>query len=225
MEVYYSFLCAMCTWTLFCDGLNYEALKRPHKTDKEAAVKSILSYKLLIVSRGVYNHPGYPQCVCSRLKSVGQLKYNHNLTYLDTDEKVPTVHEKRVYRDAIYTVKREQSKVRLYIHAYTSKQHEDMKMSGMYDVLYANKECFIAGTLLPSDKLTAVNQIPSSPKDNAACLLWRKLNAGKRSRHRCRAAFKKRCAKYGKYRFVFTREACLKKRMTKVSDPGAVGLN
>ncbi|KAL3217196.1 hypothetical protein MRX96_006098 [Rhipicephalus microplus] len=76
-----------------------------------------------------------------------------------------------------------------------------------------------------SDKFTAVHQIPSSPKGNAACLLWRKLNAGKRNRHRCRAAFKKRCAKYGTYRFVFTREACLKKRMTKASVTGAVGLN
>ncbi|XP_075725618.1 uncharacterized protein LOC119180048 [Rhipicephalus microplus] len=157
--------------------------------------------------------------------SSGPVKYKHNLTYVDTNGKVPTVHQKRVYRDAIYTVKREQSLVSLNIHAYTGTQREDMKMSGTYDVFYANKECFIAGTMLPSDKFTAVHQIPSSPKGNAACLLWRKLNAGKRNRHRCRAAFKKRCAKYGTYRFVFTREACLKKRMTKASVTGAVGLN
>ncbi|XP_075725616.1 uncharacterized protein LOC119180091 isoform X2 [Rhipicephalus microplus] len=173
---------------------------------------AILSNKLLIVNRGVYRRPDFPKCVCSQLKSVGTVNYRHNLTYLDTDRNVHPMYQKRVYRDAFYTVKREQSMVRFSVHAYMDSLREDPKMSGAYDVFYANKECFIAATRLPR---------------NAACLLWRRPHARERNRNLCRAAFKKFCIKHGSYTFVFTTDACLKKRnlKTKVSLPVAQGLS
>ncbi|KAL1447510.1 hypothetical protein MTO96_044265, partial [Rhipicephalus appendiculatus] len=117
---------------------------------------------------------------------------------------------KRVYRDAFYMVKKEKSTLHFSVVAYMSNHVEDQKVSGSYEVFYANKECFIAGTPL---------------QRNPACLLWRKPHAREASRVRCRAAFKSRCYRYGVHKFVFTRDACLKKNMTKVSWPAAKDLN
>uniref|UniRef100_A0A131YRG2 Lipocalin n=1 Tax=Rhipicephalus appendiculatus TaxID=34631 RepID=A0A131YRG2_RHIAP len=210
MKLYHSLLYTVCTLVLFCDGKKLESGKTSYKIDTEKAVRMLLSYKFLIVSRGVYNQPDYPRCVCSRLKTVSPVKYNHNLTYLDIYAKGQSELGKRVYRDAFYMVKKEKSTLHFSVVAYMSNHVEDEKVSGSYEVFYANKECFIAGTPL---------------QRNPACLLWRKPHAREASRVRCRAAFKSRCYRYGVHKFVFTRDACLKKNMTKVSWPAAKDLN
>uniref|UniRef100_A0A131YD91 Lipocalin n=1 Tax=Rhipicephalus appendiculatus TaxID=34631 RepID=A0A131YD91_RHIAP len=152
MKLYHSLLYTVCTLVLFCDGKKLESGKTSYKIDTEKAVRMLLSYKFLIVSRGVYNQPDYPRCVCSRLKTVSPVKYNHNLTYLDIYAKGQSELGKRVYRDAFYMVKKEKSTLHFSVVAYMSNHVEDEKVSGSYEVFYANKECFIAGTPLQSEK-------------------------------------------------------------------------
>uniref|UniRef100_L7M9W3 Putative group viii salivary lipocalin n=1 Tax=Rhipicephalus pulchellus TaxID=72859 RepID=L7M9W3_RHIPC len=201
MQLSYNLVYTVCVLLSFCHGK--KTVMKPYKNDMEMAVKMLLSDKFLIVSRAVYNQPNHPRCVCSRLTSVSGLKYHHNLTYTDVDMKVQPAPAKRVYRDTFYQVKQQDSALLFLVNAYIGNQKEDNKISGVFKVFYANKECFVTGTI---------------QSGNPSCLLWRRPHAREKHRRLCRAAFKNNCRKHGRYVFVFTKDACLKK-FTKQSSP------
>uniref|UniRef100_A0A131YGD8 Lipocalin n=1 Tax=Rhipicephalus appendiculatus TaxID=34631 RepID=A0A131YGD8_RHIAP len=219
MQLSYNNVYAVYLLLSFCHGKTEpEIATKGSSNDMEKAVKTLLGERFLIVSRGVYAQPDYPQCVCSRLMSVSGLKYHHNLTYNDVDINVKPTFGKRVYRDTFYQVQRQNTELLFLVHAYIGNRPEDNKISGTFKVFYANKECFVAGSAPSGAKSNFVGKTAISPTGNPACLLWRRPHAREKHRRLCRAAFKKTCRNYGKYVFVFTRDACLKK-FTKQSLP------
>ncbi|XP_065292336.1 uncharacterized protein [Dermacentor albipictus] len=173
---------------------------------------SILGSKTLIISRAVFAREDYATCVVSRLKSVSTSGYQHNLSYYEKEIKMPTQLGKRVYLDAHYAVHQKNNVVVFVVHAYAGNRLEDSKLSGSYKALYANKGCFIVGTDSPGYTSNVASNTVNTPKANAACLVWRLLKANEEDRARCRAAFAKVCGKYGRYKFVFTRDVCLMKQ-------------
>nr|XP_050030209.1 uncharacterized protein LOC126526352 isoform X6 [Dermacentor andersoni] len=81
----------------------------------------------------------------------------------------------------------------LLVHAYMSGGFEDHRISGSYDILYADNTCFIVAT-----PRKAISQ----------CLLWRRAAATKAQRAPCRKAFRKLCSQYPGHKFVYAKERC-----------------
>lgn len=185
----------------------------------ENDVKTILRSKYLMISRQIFSRENFPRCVLSRLISVSTTEYHHNLTYYENGLKMPTELEKRVYLDAYYQVQKMNKMVLFVVKANMGNHIEEPKISGSYYTLYANKGCFVAATELPGNTSNVVSNAFSSPKANAACFVWRVIKAKEHDRARCRAAFANFCRTYRGYKFVFTKEACLKKYSEKQSLP------
>nr|XP_050030205.2 uncharacterized protein LOC126526347 [Dermacentor andersoni] len=212
MKINYNSFYFLCMWASFCYGKSHENFKKPNSSRMEKAVKMILGSKALIISRAVFTREDFPMCVVSRLKSVSPSGYQHNLSYYEKEIKMPTQLGKRVYLDAHYTVHRKNKVVVFVVNANTGNGLEEPKLSGSYNTLYANKGCFIVGTESPGYTSNVVSNTVNSPKANAACLVWRLLKANEDDRAQCRTAFAKVCSKYGRYKFVFTKDKCMMKQ-------------
>ncbi|XP_049524439.1 uncharacterized protein LOC119453763 isoform X6 [Dermacentor silvarum] len=150
-----------------------------------------------------------------------------NTHSMENDVKtMATELRKRVYLDAYYQVQQKNQMVLFVVNAHMGNHVQEPKISGSYYTLYANKGCFVAGTQLPGNTSNVVSNTFSSPKGNmsnvisntfsspnanAACFVWRVIKAKESHRAQCRAAFANFCRTYGGHKFVFTKEACLKK--------------
>ncbi|XP_049524437.1 uncharacterized protein LOC119453763 isoform X4 [Dermacentor silvarum] len=196
MEFHYNSFYFLYLWALFCHGKKHNVAQKPNTHSMENDVKTVLGSKYLIISRGVFTLENYPRCVISRAINVLAAGYHHNLSYYEKDLKMATELRKRVYLDAYYQVQQKNQMVLFVVNAHMGNHVQEPKISGSYYTLYANKGCFVAGTQLPA---------------NAACFVWRVIKAKESHRAQCRAAFANFCRTYGGHKFVFTKEACLKK--------------
>ncbi|XP_049524435.1 uncharacterized protein LOC119453763 isoform X2 [Dermacentor silvarum] len=211
MEFHYNSFYFLYLWALFCHGKKHNVAQKPNTHSMENDVKTVLGSKYLIISRGVFTLENYPRCVISRAINVLAAGYHHNLSYYEKDLKMATELRKRVYLDAYYQVQQKNQMVLFVVNAHMGNHVQEPKISGSYYTLYANKGCFVAGTQLPGNTSNVVSNTFSSPKANAACFVWRVIKAKESHRAQCRAAFANFCRTYGGHKFVFTKEACLKK--------------
>nr|XP_050030207.1 uncharacterized protein LOC126526352 isoform X1 [Dermacentor andersoni] len=156
-------------------------------------VKKLLNQKgSLAVSRGKYTQLDYPLCVRSRFEEYSLSGYFHKLIYYEEKEKGSGILGKRHTLRAFFEVKANDA-LSLLVHAYMSGGFEDHRISGSYDILYADNTCFIVAT-----PRKAISQ----------CLLWRRAAATKAQRAPCRKAFRKLCSQYPGHKFVYAKERC-----------------
>nr|XP_054924132.1 uncharacterized protein LOC126526352 isoform X2 [Dermacentor andersoni] len=109
-------------------------------------VKKLLNQKgSLAVSRGKYTQLDYPLCVRSRFEEYSLSGYFHKLIYYEEKEKGSGILGKRHTLRAFFEVKANDA-LSLLVHAYMSGGFEDHRISGSYDILYADNTCFIVAT-------------------------------------------------------------------------------
>ncbi|XP_065292358.1 uncharacterized protein [Dermacentor albipictus] len=210
MNVQYTHLYFMCLTTTFCFATRQEAIIKPgQNTDRENDVKKLLSsHHHLIISRGIYQSPDYPLCVRSHLISFSDVTFRHKLSYQEREFKGQKMRGIRLYRNAYYHVKKMRTVVLFVANVFIAAHQVDPRVSGSYNIYYANEKCFVAGTHLPGNTSTIESNALRNHTGNAACLLWRYARAKKQERISCRAAFKQFCSRYQGHKAYFTKEIC-----------------
>ncbi|XP_070378875.1 uncharacterized protein [Dermacentor albipictus] len=156
MNVQYTHLYFMCLTTTFCFATRQEAIIKPgQNTDRENDVKKLLSsHHHLIISRGIYQSPDYPLCVRSHLISFSDVTFRHKLSYQEREFKGQKMRGIRLYRNAYYHVKKMRTVVLFVANVFIAAHQVDPRVSGSYNIYYANEKCFVAGTHLPGNTST-----------------------------------------------------------------------
>nr|XP_054924049.1 uncharacterized protein LOC129383488 [Dermacentor andersoni] len=93
-------------------------------------------------------------------------------------------------------------------NAFIGAHQVDPRVSGSYNIYFANEKCFVAGTHLPGNTSTSEINAVRSPTGNAACLLWRYASTKEQERISCRAAFRQFCSRYQGHKVYYTKEIC-----------------
>ncbi|XP_049524445.1 uncharacterized protein LOC119452590 isoform X2 [Dermacentor silvarum] len=212
MNVHYSHLYFICLWTTFCFGTKQEGIIKPSQYNvRENDVKKLLSGPHhLIISRAIYERPDYPLCVRSHFISLSDVGFRHKLSYKEKDFKGPRIRGIRQYRNAYYHVQKLKTVFLFVANAFKDTHQVDPRVSGSYNIYYANEICFIAGTHLPG---------------NAACLLWRLARAKEHERISCRAAFRRFCSRSLGHKVYYTKETCGSQNDRNETSPVGAKLN
>ncbi|XP_075558995.1 uncharacterized protein LOC142590577 isoform X3 [Dermacentor variabilis] len=113
----------------------------------------------------------------------------------ETVEKASQTHGHRLYRNSFFELPKTRKRI-INIYAYLGTGQVDNKISGWYNVLYADKICFILAT---------------EEQAMPACLLWRKVRATLVERVPCRKAYKERCRQYKGHSHVYSKAECITK--------------
>ncbi|XP_075559736.1 uncharacterized protein LOC142591291 isoform X2 [Dermacentor variabilis] len=161
----------------------------------------------LIISNSIYFRYDYPICVESHLIMHSEAGYRHNLIYFDKKKKEQKIQGKRIERNTYMHLRARKKVPLLVVNAFMGGNKTDPKVSGRFDIFFANKICFIVGTHQgAASKMEGY--IDNRPAGDSACLLWRRDIVPKEERAPCRVAFNKFCRKFQGYRFTYTKEAC-----------------
>ncbi|XP_072145784.1 uncharacterized protein [Dermacentor andersoni] len=142
---YTSFLTCLCAVFCFGESIHGFGFKSKQARIWEAVEKLLQGRGELMISRGTYGRTDYPMCVRSRPLGSSAGKIHHNLSYYERDIKASQTHGHRLYRDAFFELPTTTKRI-INVYAYLGTGQVDNKISGWYNVLYANKVCFILAT-------------------------------------------------------------------------------
>ncbi|XP_075558994.1 uncharacterized protein LOC142590577 isoform X2 [Dermacentor variabilis] len=194
--LYYTcFLTCLCAVFCFGEPIHGFGFKSKQGRIRETVEKLLQGRGELMISRGKYERTDYPMCVRSRPLGYSAGKMHHNLSYYERDIKASQTHGHRLYRNSFFELPKTRKRI-INIYAYLGTGQVDNKISGWYNVLYADKICFILAT---------------EEQAMPACLLWRKVRATLVERVPCRKAYKERCRQYKGHSHVYSKAECITK--------------
>ncbi|XP_037570566.2 uncharacterized protein LOC119452589 [Dermacentor silvarum] len=208
MKRLYVFILAVFVSPMFSNGQAPNYKPNNKYEDLVKMVRKLLQQKgYLAISRGRYSQLDYPICVRSRFEDRALSGYFHKLTYYEQKEKRSGVLGKRHTLRAFFEV-RPQAAQGLLVTVYLSGGYVDHRISGSYNILYADNTCFIVAAQREDNTLEWSNNTALMPTAFSQCLLWRRAAAIEPQRTPCRNAFRKLCTQYKGHKFVYTKERC-----------------
>ncbi|KAL1442850.1 hypothetical protein MTO96_030593, partial [Rhipicephalus appendiculatus] len=193
----------MCALAFFCHGSVFYSdvelrPREPARCDTAHLVEKIIGgNSLLILSHSIYFRHDYPICVKSCLIGRRHHVYRRLISYFNKKRKVQRIHGRKIERKAYMRVLRRaiDNRTILVVDAFMGLNATDPKVSGRYDIFFANAACFVMGTHVATFT-SATYMADRGQARNSACLLWRTAGAAEKDRVPCRRAFEAHCRRY-----------------------------
>uniref|UniRef100_A0A131YEU5 Lipocalin n=1 Tax=Rhipicephalus appendiculatus TaxID=34631 RepID=A0A131YEU5_RHIAP len=170
------------------------------------------------VADGMYSRRDYPRCVRSHFHDTTMSGFKHALSYIPMTPPGSKGNTERIYRKTLFKVKPEKPPL-LVVKAYVDNFQKrilkkkdytnlDLAVSGRYNILHAENDCFVVATMQQYNVPPKRNITALGISGNSQCLLWRRA-AGTVEEHKaCISAFTKICRTYKGHETMYKKETC-----------------